>query len=422
MRGTSRVIAALGSWLAALVLAGAAPMTSAEVVVDAGPYDRENTPIVASLPKSLAAFTRFVMTPVDGGGQVHCQVLTLETPALAWVLSERLPAGATRRYRIEAARGEADSPYVGVVNDGERLKVKAGPRALLDYQWAVAEPPQGIEALYRRSGQIHPLRTPSGRDVTDDFPPDHAHQHGVFFAWVNTTFDGHKLDFWNQKEKTGAVGHADTLGVEGGPICGQFRVQLRHDDVTSPGAPHAVLNETWTVRAYKLADVTMVDLESRQSCAGDKPLSVNTYHYGGFGLRGNRAWFDPEVKGNARPDPARSGRSEFLTSEGKHRRDGNHTRPRWVDLSGAVDGAECGVAVLDHPANFRFPQPVRLHPNKPYFCFAPMVLGGFSISPGTDYVSRYRLIAHDGAPDAPSIDRLWRDYAEPPHVRIVPEP
>src|SRR5262249_39181820 len=160
--------------------------------------------------------------------------------------------------------------------------------------------------------------------------------------------------------------------------------------------PAPVLDETWTVRVYELDSHVLVDLESSQTCAGPSPLKVNSYHYGGFGLRGNRAWVDAMAKGNDPPHPARSGDSDFLTSEGESRRDGNHTRPRWVDLSGRVSGHSAGVAVLDHPGNFRFPQPVRLHPNKPYFCFAPMVLGEFDIVPGRPYVSRYRLLAHDG--------------------------
>ena len=76
--------------------------------------------------------------------------------------------------------------------------------------------PRGSTPYYRRSGQIHPLYTPTGRVVSDDFPPDHAHQHGVFFAWVNTTFEGRHLDFWNQKEQTGRIEHATTLGTGAG--------------------------------------------------------------------------------------------------------------------------------------------------------------------------------------------------------------
>lgn len=183
-----------------------------------------------------------------------------------------------------------------------------------------------------------------------------------------------------------------------------------------------MLDETWHVVACALAGIVVFDFESIQTCAKTIPLRMNKYHYGGFGVRGNRHWFDPMVKGNDPPGPSRSGRSDFLTSEGKHRHDGNHTRPRWVDLSGEVDGRMGGITVLDHPGNFRSPQPVRLHPNKPYFCFAPMVLGEFDIKPREPYVSRYRLIVHDGLPDVPMIERLWNDYADPPDVRAVPAP
>jgi hypothetical protein len=166
-------------------------------------------------------------------------------------------------------------------------------------------------------------------------------------------------------------------------------------------------------------DRHIIDYESRLACVGDKPLELHKYIYGGLGVRGNRAWFDATARGEDAPDPARCGECDFLTSEGKTRRDGNHTRPKWVDLFGDVDGKVAGLAVLEHPANFRFPQPVRLHPNKPYFSISPPVVGDFEMKPGETYVSRYRIVLHDSAPEAKAIDALWNDYAEPPVVQVV---
>ena len=80
--------------------------------------------------------------------------------------------------------------------------LQAGQR-ILQYNTAVVEPPEGAPAVYRRSGHIHPVWTPSGKIVTSEFPADHLHQHGIFRAWVRTTFDGRKIDFWNQKAETG---------------------------------------------------------------------------------------------------------------------------------------------------------------------------------------------------------------------------
>ena len=68
--------------------------------------------------------------------------------------------------------------------------------------------------------------------------------------------------------------------------------------------------------------------------------------------------------------------------------------------------------MLSHRNNFRFPQAVRLHPSKPYFCFAPMVDGEFTIEPEENYVSYYRYIAHDDSPDADAIQQKWTEFAK----------
>jgi hypothetical protein len=409
--------------------AAAAPAPGVVIEVAAGAQRRQNTLVIFPLPEALQSARALTLTELGSDRAVESQVLDARgmPPSVVWILSDPLPSGATRRYRLEpasagAGAGVSHRAAVTCIADGKHLRLQVGDRPVLRYSTALVEPPPGIESCYRRSGQIHPVYTPSGRVVTDDFPPDHAHQHGVFFAWVNTTFEGRHLDFWNQKEETGRIAHVAVLGMAGGPVFGQFEVKLRHEDMTAPGGPRPVLDEVWTVRAYRVSDVFLVDFESRQTCAGTSPLVINEYHYGGMGLRGHRDWFDPSVKGNNAPDPARSGKSDFLTSEGKNRATGNHTRPSWVDLAGLADGQPAGVALLDHPGNFGFPQPVRLHPNKPYFCFAPMVLGRFEIAPGREYLSRYRFVVHDGMPDAGALERYWRDYAEPPGVSVVSEP
>jgi hypothetical protein len=77
------------------------------------------------------------------------------------------------------------------------------------------------------------------------------------------------------------------------------------------------------------------------------------------------------------------------------------------------------LSVLDHPENFRFPQPVRLAPAVPYFCMAPAVLGSFPIEPGQVHRARYRFILHDEKLEAGVLERCWQDYSSPPEVRVV---
>ena len=79
--------------------------------------------------------------------------------------------------------------------------------------------------------------------------------------------------------------------------------------------------------------------------------------------------------------------------------------------------AVCGS--FSTPTTFRYPQPVRLHPSKPYFVFAPEVLGEFSIEPEQTYESRYRYVVFDGTLSPEAGDQLVQDYTSAPVVRIV---
>ena len=170
------------------------------------------------------------------------------------------------------------------------------------------------------------------------------------------------------------------------------------------------MNETWDVTVLRggagSRPYWSIDLVSTQEAASASPLALPEYHYGGLGFRGRREWDGKD-------------KAYFLTSEGKDRGHGDGTRARWAHVSGMVDGMRTGIAILDHPSNFRAPQPVRIHPTEPFFCYAPSKLGRWEIQPGTPYVSRYRFIVEDGPPDAAEVERLWNDYAQPVQVTVT---
>jgi hypothetical protein len=265
-----------------------------------------------------------------------------------------------------------------------------------------------VKPIYRRGGYIHPVLTPEGRLVTDDYPPDHLHHHGIWFAWTLTEFQGRKPDFWNMGDGTGTVEFESILDVWSGPYIGGLKARHRYVDL-SARTPTSVLTDVWEITAYALGRTgrpyRAFDVTSSQDILGSSPLVLPEYRYGGIGLRGHRTWLGA------------SGTS-FLTSEGRTRVDGHATRARWCAMSGRADGRPVGIAVLDHPQNFRHPQPMRIHPTEPFFNYAPMQAGRMEISPGTTYVSRYRFIVFDGQPDAAWLDTLWKAFAEPPQATV----
>ncbi|MGB8193049.1 MAG: DUF6807 family protein, partial [Chitinophagaceae bacterium] len=136
-------------------------------------------------------------------------------------------------------------------------------------------------------------------------------------------------------------------------------------------------------------------------------LYLNKYHYGGLAVRGSKEW-------NRHDTPHFRNDWQILTSEGKNNASANHTPARWVDASGKVSDKTGGITVLGHPSNFRYPQAIRVHPDMPYWCFAPVVDGAFTLAPGANYKSAFRFFVHDGVADTTAIEKAEMNYKDAP--------
>jgi len=88
--------------------------------------------------------------------------------------------------------------------------------AVLHAQFTAVESPDGIEILengkkvlfyqvqpkslqgkYERAGYIHPLYSMEGNVLTEDFPDDHPHHHGIFWAWHQIILNNKQIaDGW----------------------------------------------------------------------------------------------------------------------------------------------------------------------------------------------------------------------------------
>jgi len=280
------------------------------------------------------------------------------------------------------------------------LRIHQGEKEVLTY-WLNPQLPDSLPNHYRRSGFLHPVRSPAGRVVTDGFPVGYAHQHGIFSAWTNTTFRDSFVDFWNQHKGLGTVLHKEVEDILEGEYVG-FTSKLIHRSLVH-GDDEPVLAETWTIRGHDREDVFVWDLRSIQTNVTQDSLHLNKHLYGGFGFRGSAAW-----------NPADSLRfispASFLTSEGLTRAEANHTRPEWTAIYGELPGGKAGFAVLPHPDNFRAPQPVRVHPELPYFSVSPVVEDSFSLAPEAIYESRFRVVVFDGVPNRQLLEEVkWSD-------------
>ena len=278
------------------------------------------------------------------------------------------------------------------------LVVRAAGKDVIRYNYAAVPPPEGADPVYARSGYIHPVWTPDGRVISNDFPGNHLHHHGIWAPWTSTEFEGRQVDFWNMGKGEGRVEFVKLEGTFSGAERGGFSARHRFVDLTARGGEKAALRETWVVTVKPSADPFIFDLVSTQTCATDASLKLLKYRYGGMGFRGSGEW-----EGAAGV--------EFLTSEGKTREDGHATRAKWCIMTGQVEGRGASIAFLCHPKNFRFPQPMRIHPDEPFFNFAPCQAGDFEIKPGDEYVARYRYVVSNRRLTAEEVEGYWEEYA-----------
>lgn len=375
------------------------PTNGQRIVVSAGALTR------------LHGIVRFPLQGVDG---LACalqdeqgQMLPLQVgDGEAVFVLPALEAGQERAYTLHTFDA-LPTAAVTSTQGASDVQLAIGETPLVRFQ-AQGELPAGVDAIYLRGGYLHPLYSPSGVIVTADYPASHIHHHGIWSAWTRAQFNGHAIDFWNMADGLGTVDF-DSMGkVWQGPVHGGFEAQLAHIDLVG-GEPVTALTEQWKVTGYKTheapAPYLVFDLESVQRTATAMPVALEEYIYGGFGIRGPDEWLD-------------KAKITFLTSEGADRANGDDTTGHWLYIGGAVSGKVAGYALLGHPENFRAPQPFRIHPDEPYASLSPVKAGAFSIEPGADYRTRFRIVTLDGAPDANLLDALWDDYATPVTVRV----
>lgn len=378
------------------------------VAVQAGEFDRKGAIVSFTVPVAARGWQRL---ETESGGAVPFQV---DAERKGWFVLDELKAGATKTFRLKSGAPAAEA--VTVKQDGAVVRLAVNGKPVAAYQTTPSAPPPGVAAHYAHGAYLHPVHTPAGRLVTGDYPPDHKHQRGIFFAWTHTEFEGRTPDFWNMGKGNDAKVTAATEFVKlerswKGAVHGGFVSQHRFVDRLAP-TPKAMLDERWQVTVFAApasgGKAWLFDFVSTQECASASPVKLPKYYYGGLGVRGQAAW-----------DPVDA--VKFLTSNGDDRKKGDASKANWVHMGGQVDGAPAGLAVLIHPDNFRAPQPLRLNPKNPQLCVAPSQEGDWEITPGKPYVSRYRFVIGDGPADKAELDRLWNDYAKAPTVTVAME-
>jgi hypothetical protein len=187
---------------------------------------------------------------------------------------------------------------------------------------------------------VHPVVTPAGAWLTTEAPADHPWHHALWFAikFVNGE------NFWEEYGDFGLLNTRDV--VEDGDGAWHATIEW-----VRPDGETVALTETRDLTPLDLGGGAFAidwaeELVPAVDTTFDRTPFTTWGGYGGLTLRGAPDWRDTQL---VLPDGSRHDR---LLGE----------RAAWCALHGHAPGpegadGECGLVLVDHPANPRFPTP-----------------------------------------------------------------
>jgi len=290
-----------------------------------------------------------------------------------------------------AAPAAAEPPFrFADVND-QSLGLWEGEQPVLVYNHGVISSTNAPAAL-ARSTYVHPLYGLDGEVLTDDFPKDHYHHRGLFWAWPHIRIGEPETDLWLIKGirqqferwlRRDAGKSVAVLGVQNGWYVGGRKV---------------VEEQVWLRVLPTTADGRAIDIELTLKPLKE-PLTLRGAEgksYGGLTLR-----FAP-----------RAGEAVITAPDGSTKDDLLVARLSWADLSAHFAGASVasGAAIFVAPTHPDFP-PEWMTRHYGVLCVGWPGVEPKTIQPGKPIRCRYRVWIHRGLPEVARLKQVYADYA-----------
>lgn len=261
----------------------------------------------------------------------------------------------------------------------EYVELRAGGAPILRYNYGTQLPP-GVPEDRARCCYVYPLWTPRGVSLLDDFPKDHYHHRGLFWAWPDVRVGSATYDGWLLRGLRTVNKHLDSEVRAGGRIA---TLNVRNEWLAG-GKTIATAVERYTIHASKGSGTTLE--VALTLTATDAPVTLRGSHesgksYGGLSLR-----FAPRSETVIRTDKGVSENDEDLT-----------THP-WAELEGTYDGRKAALRVRNDARN---------DGGSPQWClrhygFVGAAFPGktkdrdsFTLEPGSPLTLRYSILVAD---------------------------
>jgi hypothetical protein len=237
------------------------------------------------------------------------------------------------------------------------------------------------KGAHARASYVHPLMGLDGEVLTDDFPPDHPHHRGIFWAWHQVLVGGKPAgDPWDCKEFVWDVRKSEVIGPAA------IKATVHWKSPKYKGGKEAFLAETVTIRAGRIVnDSRAIDFRIALQALVEAEVKIggaeNDKGYGGFSTR---IVMPPDLTMTGPKGPVTPKRTPVVAGE-------------WLNFTGKFGQTKSSIAVLVHPSNPGYPQPWILR--KKNSCQNPVYPGRHAVTVPRDkpLVMRFRLLLHKGS-------------------------
>ena len=406
---------------ATLFLACCATALALDVTVEdhGGSAGRTAAPVrlAIDLPADLQQFARErrlvirEMTPGVGGELRPVQFEAGPgSPAsgwFCWIMPEGPPG--ERTFHVSGA----DSPSAASVSvrydrEREQMLVSDGGTPVLRYNYGTVPMPEDVKDAFdsgryapatygsdglERGNYIHPLYGPDGETLTNDYPVDHPHHRGLYWAWPEVRYLGELSDLHATKNV-----HARPVAVKqlvDGPVFALIQVEL----VWIWHNGDEIVRENTEIRVWKgRAGSRFVDLTFRFTGLVDGVTVARRGQnaYGGFNMR-----FATGI------DTATTLYTDPATVA---------VRRAWGDIVNTVPGGSgpVGVACFQHRSTPQYPGDWVEYPLPWYQPTFPAAGTMYPLRTDEETTLKYRLWIRPGAADEAGFADRWRAYNYPP--------
>lgn len=276
------------------------------------------------------------------------------------------------------------SQLLNAVRTDDGIWVYENDKKVLFYQAQT----KAMDGKSPRANYIHPLYSIDGAELTEDFPEDHLHHRGIFWAWHQVLIGDKQIgDAWECRDFEWQVDKPAYEVNDQGQLSLFINTLWQSSQWTNVNGikkpfleEKAIITIHPTVENYRIIDfqISLLALVPELKIGGSDDFKG----YGGFSVRMKTP---PDIT--------------FTSSEGEViPSTGPVDAGPWMNISGSIgaDGGKGGIVIISDPRNPAYPEPWILRKNE---SMQNLVYPGRNPVPVSDKVPtvlRYQLVVYSG--------------------------